>query len=99
MTDRTHRGFLWIDESNERLRRVRAGEIVVAPMRTKMPITVPHGLVHHWIGASFLAGAHVEEVIARLREYDRYGEFYAPAVKRARDRAGLESPASARSLH
>jgi hypothetical protein len=81
MTDRTHRGFLWIDESNERLRRVRAGEIVVAPMRTKMPITVPHGLVHHWIGASFLAGAHVEEVIARLREYDRYGEFYAPAVK------------------
>jgi hypothetical protein len=81
MTDRTHGGFLWVDESNERLRRVRAGEIVVAPMQPKMPITVPHGLVHHWIGASFLRGAHVDEVIARLREYDRYDEFYAPAVK------------------
>jgi len=81
MIDRTHGGFLWIDEPDERLWRVRAGEIVVAPMRTKMPITVPHGLVHHWIGALFLRGAHLDEVIARLREYDRYGEFYAPAVK------------------
>lgn len=81
MVGRTHGKFLWIEESDERLRRVRAGEIVVAPMQPKMPITVPHGLVHHWIGASFLRGAHLDEVIARLREYDRYDEFYAPAVK------------------
>ena len=81
MIDRAHGSFLWVDESEERLRRVRDGEIVVAPIQPKMPIAVPHGLVHHWIGASFLPGAHLEDVIARLRDYDRYDEFYAPAVK------------------
>lgn len=81
MMDRTHCNFLWIDESEDRLRRVRAGEIVVAPIQPKMPLAVPHGLVHHWIGASFVPGAHLEDVIARVRDYDRYGEFYAPAVK------------------
>ena len=81
MMGRTHCNFLWVDESEERLRRVRAGEIVVAPIQPKMPIAVPHGLVHHWIGASFVPGAHLEDVIAKMRDYDRYGEFYAPAVR------------------
>jgi hypothetical protein len=81
MIDRAQGNFLWVDESDERLRRVRDGEIVVAPIQPNMPIAVPHGLVHHWIGASFVPGAHLQEVIARLRDYDRYDELYAPAVK------------------
>jgi hypothetical protein len=81
MVERTHGTFLWIDDSKERLRRVRAGEVVVAPMQPKMPIPVSHGLVHHWIGASFVPGAHMDEVIARLRDYNRYDQFYASAVK------------------
>ncbi len=81
MTDRTHGTFLWVDESDERLASVRAGEIVVAPIQAKMPIAVPHGLVHHWIGASFIRGAHLEEVKTQLRNYERYDEFYAPTVK------------------
>ena len=83
MMERAHRNFLWVDESEDRLRRVRAGEIVVAPIQSRMPIPVPHGLVHHWIGASFVAGAHLEDVIARVRDYDRYDEFYGPAVREA----------------
>ncbi|HYZ84501.1 MAG TPA: hypothetical protein VE621_08865 [Bryobacteraceae bacterium] len=82
MMDRTHsHHFLWTDESKERLQRVRSGEIVIAPIQPKMPVTVPHGLVHHWIGAVFFPGAHVQDVIAKTREYEHYREFYAPAVR------------------
>jgi hypothetical protein len=81
MMGRTHCHFLWADESYERLRRVRAGEIVVEPIQPKMPITVPYGLVHDWTGASFVPGVHIADVIARLRDYERYGEFYTPAVR------------------
>jgi hypothetical protein len=84
MIDRTRGNFLWVDESKERLDRVRAGEIFVVPGQPEMPITVPHGLVHHWIGAAFLPGAHLEGVIAKLRDYERYGEFYAPSVGEVR---------------
>ena len=84
MTDRTHGGFLWIDESNERLRRVRAGEIVVAPMQPKMPITVPHGLVHHWIGAVFIPGAAVNSLRAVVHDYHNYKRVYRPIVTSSR---------------
>lgn len=84
MMDRTRGNFLWVDESKERLDRVRAGEILVAPGQPKMPIAVRHGLVHHWIGAAFLPGAHLESVIAKLRDYERYVEFYAPSVGEVR---------------
>lgn len=80
MIDRTQGNFLWVDESEQRLQRARAGEIVVAPIQSKMPISIRHGLVHHWIGATFVPGVRVEDVIATVREYDRYAELYTPAV-------------------
>ncbi|MBV9085692.1 MAG: hypothetical protein JOZ62_23715 [Acidobacteriaceae bacterium] len=80
MVDRIERNFLWVDESEQRLERVRAGSIIVAPIQPKMPIPIRHGLVHHWIGAAFIPGMHIEDVIATVREYDRYAYFYAPAV-------------------
>lgn len=83
MMDRTQGDFLWVNESEQRLQRVRAGEIVVAPIQPKMPISIRHGLVHHWIGATFIPGVRVEDVIATVREYDRYAELYTPAVIRA----------------
>src|SRR5689334_11647592 len=46
--------FLWIDESPDRRRRVHDGEILIAPAAKNVPQGVPHGLIHHWIGAAFL---------------------------------------------
>ncbi|MBV8896782.1 MAG: hypothetical protein JO051_09740 [Acidobacteriaceae bacterium] len=83
MMDRMQRNFLWVDESEQRLQHVREGSIIVAPVQPKMPIPIPHGLVHHWIGAAFLPGMHIDDVIATVRDYDRYAEFYAPAVTEA----------------
>ncbi|MBV8811849.1 MAG: hypothetical protein JO033_24525 [Acidobacteriaceae bacterium] len=80
MMDRIQHSFLWVDESEQRLQRVRAGSIIVAPVQPRMPIPIPHGLVHHWIGAAFIPGMHIDDVIGTVRDYDRYAEFYAPAV-------------------
>lgn len=71
--------FLWVDESPQRIRRVREGESLVAPVGEN-PKIVPHGLIHHWIGAMFLPGATLDGVLNVVRDYDRYKRIYAPNV-------------------
>ncbi|HTB12938.1 MAG TPA: hypothetical protein VK752_15255 [Bryobacteraceae bacterium] len=83
MTSRAQGTFLWSDESPDRLKRVRAGEVIVSPMGTT-PESVPAGLVHHWIGAAFIPGAHIDDVISVVRNYNRYTEYYRPSVIDAR---------------
>jgi len=72
-------GFLWSDRSAVRIRRLRDGEILVAPVGEN-PKVVPYALVHHWIGAIFLPNTNLDEVVTLVRDYDRYREFYAPSV-------------------
>jgi len=79
MLERAKGQFLWADESHERLGRIRNGEVVVSPLG-HTPHAVPAGLIHHWIGAAFIPGAHIDDVIAVVRNYDRYAEFYKPSV-------------------
>lgn len=73
------KSFLWIDQSPDRIRRVREGEVLVAPVGEN-PKLVPHGLIHHWIGAMFLPDAVLEDVLKVVRDYDRYKDVYAPNV-------------------
>jgi hypothetical protein len=72
--------FLWIDESAERSRRVRAGEIVVTPVGQHSPIKVSKGLIHHWIGAALFPNATLKDIFAVVQDYARYKEFYKPLV-------------------
>lgn len=71
--------FLWSDESPDRLRHLHNGETVVAPMGEN-PRRVPHGLIHHWIGAVFLPAARLAEVLSVVRDYGNYKDFYSPNV-------------------
>ena len=75
--------FLWSDELPDRLRRLHDGETVVAPFGEN-PHRVPHGLIHHWIGAVFLPGARLAEVLSVVRDYGEYKDFYAPNVIESR---------------
>ncbi|MFZ0594688.1 MAG: hypothetical protein WAM39_29795 [Bryobacteraceae bacterium] len=72
--------FLWSDQSPDRHRRVRNGEIVIAPFGENVPKSVPHGLIHHWVGAVFVPNARLDDIFAVVRDYRRYKEFYAPMV-------------------
>jgi hypothetical protein len=72
--------FLWVDESPDRVRRVRGGEILIAPATKDVPRSIPHGLIHHWIGAAFLPDTRLEDVFRIVRDYGHYKNFYAPNV-------------------
>jgi len=72
--------FLWMDEAPERAAKVRSRQIVVAPMHAHIPQKVPSGLIHDWIGVGYLPGITIQDVLAVVRDYGRYKEFYQPHV-------------------
>ena len=75
--------FLWSDQSPDRLQRLHKGQILVAPLGEN-PHRVPQGLIHHWIGAIFLPGARLDDVMGVVRDYGRYKDVYAPNVIESR---------------
>ncbi|HKE27624.1 MAG TPA: hypothetical protein VKB88_34955 [Bryobacteraceae bacterium] len=80
----TGKPFLWMDEAANRSKRVRNGEIVVAPLVGRGTETVPNGLIHDWIGAAFIPNASIESVLGVVRDYDRYKDIFKPVVTDSR---------------
>ncbi len=72
--------YLWMDESQSRAARVRAGEAVIEPACGKGTRPVPQGLIHDWIGAVFIPGATIDAMVQVVHSYGRYKEFYKPVV-------------------
>jgi hypothetical protein len=72
--------FLWMDEVPARAAKVKSRQIVVAPAQPHIPQKVPSGLIHDWIGAGFLPGVSIRDVLPVVRDYGRYKEFYQPHV-------------------
>jgi len=72
--------FLWVDEVQERNLQVRAGKILVSPVGDQVPKSVASGLIHDWVGAAFIPGATIGDVLDVVRDYDRYKMFYKPNV-------------------
>jgi hypothetical protein len=72
--------FLWVEEEPGRLEETRTKGPHIAPAGSNIPMRVPNGLVHHWLGAAFIPNVKVEDVLAILRNYDRYKDIYKPAV-------------------
>jgi hypothetical protein len=84
----TDKRFLWIDETTDRARRVRRGEIVVMPMAGEGTRDVPDGLIHDWIGGVFISDTTIEKLLAVVHDYDRYKEIYRPVVTDSHSVAG-----------
>lgn len=76
----TAKSFLWADESPDRARRVRQGEIVAEPFTGRPDIVVSGGLIHDWIGVVFIPGSTVDETIARLEDYNSHKNIFKPEV-------------------
>ncbi len=75
-----HGTFLWLDELAGGSVRARNGEIVIAPVGQHNPHSVPHGLIHDWVGAAFIPNVTLREVLPVVRDYSRYKDFYQPTV-------------------
>ncbi len=80
MRGRLQGSFLWVDEQPDRAESVRAGKILVSPVGKKVPKPVPSGLIHDWVGAAFIPGARLSDVLSAVRDYAHYKEFYKPLV-------------------
>jgi hypothetical protein len=60
--------FLEAEDREAVSRAFQEGEVFTA----KLPVedNVPGGMTHHWLGAVFVPGADVDEVVSWLQEYD-----------------------------
>jgi hypothetical protein len=72
--------FLWADQSPERLRQLREGQILIQPWNGKGDQEALGGLIHDWMGAVFVPGATLERTLAWVQDYDRHKESYRPEV-------------------
>lgn len=59
---------------------LRSGKVLVAPAGANIPRRVPSGLVHDWIGTAFIPNATIPQVLAAVRDYDRYKNVCRPGV-------------------
>jgi hypothetical protein len=93
-----HEPFLWIerlppDRRVEADRQVRAGQIVVQRLGTwdenssgdrVKPVSVPGGMIHHWIGTVFIPGASLAQTLAFEEDYDHHANYFRPDVMRSK---------------
>ena len=83
--------FLWVDRLTaekhaEMYDRLTQGEVLVDRLETRDggdKISIPSGLVHHWIGTVLIPGVSIESTIDLVRDYNQYAEFYGPNVRKA----------------
>jgi hypothetical protein len=59
---------------------LRSGTVLVAPAAANNPRRVQSGLIHDWIGTAYIPNATVPQVLAAVRDYDRYKNVYRPSV-------------------
>lgn len=52
----------------------------IQPWEANTPRDVTDGLIHDWIAAVFVPGAKVDDVVAVLKDYERYPAMYQPDV-------------------
>jgi len=76
--------FLWVDETPERVRQVRQGQLVIAPWNGKGDQETTGGLIHDWIGAVFVPGASMIGTLAWVQDYPHHKQAYAPEVLESR---------------
>lgn len=85
--------FLYFEGLPEQQRsQIRAalhrGEIYMDQMPTRNPagqeLEAPDALIHHWIGAVFIPGANLHQVLSLAQDYNRHQEIYQPEVVRSK---------------
>ena len=84
--------FLRVDDLPPNLRdaeytRLKNGEVVIARLGTEEQghsLSVPGGLVHHWIGTVFIPGTTLVRTLAFLEDYNQQYKFYFPEVQQSR---------------
>jgi hypothetical protein len=72
--------FLWSDAEPERAEQVQRGQIAAQFWSGSGPIKVPEGLIHDWVGATFIQGASIGSTLKLIQDYDNHKNVYKPEV-------------------
>ena len=69
------------------LTSIRKGGIYMDRLQTQdasgSVLGAPDGLIHHWIGAVFIPGATLGQVLDLVQDYNHHQDFYKPEVVRS----------------
>ena len=84
--------FLWVDGQPESRRSelyswMQGGEVISEKLQTVDPsgrLSTPGALIHHWVGAIFIPGASLAQVLAVVQDYDRHADYYKPDVAQSK---------------
>ncbi|MFZ0959378.1 MAG: hypothetical protein WAO35_00620 [Terriglobia bacterium] len=67
---------------------IRKGDIYMEPLQTRdasgAVIEAPDGLIHHWIGAVFIPGATLRQILDLVQDYDHHQDIYKLEVVRSK---------------
>jgi len=72
--------YLWADDSPERMKIVREGQVAVSPLIGQGDGPLADAMVHDWIGAVFVPGATLAETLASVQNYNRNKLTHRPEV-------------------
>ena len=87
-----HKGnFLVIDGLSPDARQrayadLRQGKLFIEQTHSKddgRNVTIPDGLIHHWIGIVFIPNANLVETLSLLQDADHYKDVFQPTVRRS----------------
>src|SRR5579863_9049488 len=89
---KTGQHLLWIDslEESDRAKdyaELKQGQVKMSKLETRdngAEISVPDGMIHHWVGLAFIPGAKVDDVLAILEDYNHHSTYYAPDVEQSK---------------
>jgi len=74
-------------QRSEILASIHKGDIYMERLETQdasgSAIKAPEGLIHHWIGAVFIPGATLRQVLDLVQDYDHHQDVYQPEVVRS----------------
>ncbi len=73
--------FIAVNDSAERMQKMKAGEVVVRPSVGKDGETsLPSGMISDWTGGFFVYGATLPQVLAFLQDYSHHKVTFYPDI-------------------
>jgi hypothetical protein len=84
--------FLWVERLSENRRaaayaELRDGHVVIERLETfdqGKHISVPNGMIHHWIGTVFIPGVTLVQTLSLMEDYNHHQEYFRPDVMRSK---------------
>jgi len=84
--------FLWVNglpetRRAESLAQLKRGDVITLRLQTggaQDGIQTPGALVHHWVGAVFVPGASLQQVLDLVEDYNHHQNYFSPEVSKSK---------------